>query len=135
PVVLVNVVAGAPGRTERARPAGQRAADWAELLPELGDGIHVTKRTWGAFHGTGLHDTLQRAGVTQVVLAGIATSKGVESTARAAHEHGYHVVVASDAVADTDPDAHHNSLTRIFPALGETGDTAEILALLAAAKA
>lgn len=132
PVVLVNVTAAAPGRTERSRPAGERAADWAELLPELGDGIRITKRTWGAFHGTDLDVRLREAGVTQVVVAGISTSKGVESTARAAYEHGYHVTVVTDAVADADPDVHANSITRIFPALGETATSAEVKALLKA---
>lgn len=132
PVVLVNVTGGAPGRTERPRPAGERPADWAELLPELGDGIRVTKQTWGAFHGTDLDERLRAEGVTQVVVVGIATSKGVESTARAAHEHGYHVTVATDAVADMDPETHRNAIERIFPSLGETGTTDEIIALLGA---
>jgi nicotinamidase-related amidase len=132
PVVLVNVTGGAPGRTERPRPAASRPAGWDELLPELGDGIRVTKKTWGAFHGTDLDATLRELGVTQVVLAGIATSKGVESTARAAHEHGYNVTVAVDAVADMDPEAHRNSIERVFPALGETGSAAQIIDLLAA---
>jgi nicotinamidase-related amidase len=69
--------------------------------------------------------------VTQVVLAGIATSIGVESTARAAHEHGYHVTVAVDAVTDLDADAHRNSVEKVFPKLGETGTTEEVLKLLA----
>src|SRR5689334_9419774 len=57
PVVLVTVAGGAPGRTEQQRPAGERPADWAELVPELDgqEGDHaVVKRTWGAFTGTGL---------------------------------------------------------------------------------
>ncbi|QAY58965.1 isochorismatase family protein [Microbacterium protaetiae] len=132
PVVLVNVVSGAPGRTERPRPAAARPEGWAELLPELGEGIRVTKKTWGAFHGTDLDERLREQGVTQVVLSGIATSKGVESTARSAHEHGYNVTVAVDAVADTDPDSHRNAVERIFPALGETGTTAQIIDLLEA---
>lgn len=61
------------------------------------------------------------------MVTGIATSLGVESTARAAHEHGYHVVLAVDAVADTDPDNHRHSIDNIFPRLGETATTAEIL--------
>ncbi|MFJ6787086.1 isochorismatase family protein [Streptomyces angustmyceticus] len=133
PVVLVNVTGGAPGRTQAARPAGSPPADWAELVPELdrqpGD-ILVTKQQWGAFHGTSLDLELRRRGVTQVVLAGIATSIGVESTARAAHEHGYHVTLATDAMTDLDADAHRNSLEKIFPRLGETDTTAAILALL-----
>jgi nicotinamidase-related amidase len=132
PVVLVNVTGGAPGRTERPRPSAPRPDGWADLLPELGEGIPVTKRTWGAFHGTDLHEKLAAAGVTQLVLGGISTSKGVESTARAAYEHGYNVTIATDAVGDTDADAHRNSIERIFPALGETGTAADIIAALAA---
>ena len=68
-------------------------------------------------------------GVTQVVIAGVATSIGVESTARHAHEHGFHVTLAVDAMTDMNADAHHNSITRIFPRLGETGTTQEIIEL------
>lgn len=137
PVVLVNVTGAAPGRTEagRARPAGHTPPpDWADLVEELGTqpGDHlITKLRWGAFHDTSLDADLQGLGVTQVVLAGVATSIGVESTARSAHEHGYHVVLAIDAMTDVDPDTHNNSIRRIFPKLGETATTSEILERLA----
>jgi nicotinamidase-related amidase len=136
PVVLVNVSGGAPGRTEAGR---SRLADlvarsnWTELADKLDaqpDDLRVTKETWGAFHGTALDDRLQALGVTQVVLSGIATSAGVESTARSAHEHGYHVVLATDAMTDRDAAVHQNSIERIFPRLGETATTAEILDML-----
>lgn len=137
PVVLVNVTGGAPGRTDAARQTQtqtlERPVDWAELVAELDpqpDDLRVTKQTWGAFHGTSLHEDLQSRGVTQVVLTGIATSIGVESTARAAHEHGYHVVLAVDAMSDLDSETHRNSIERVFPRLGETATTAEILAAL-----
>ena len=90
----------------------------------------VTKRNWGAFHGTDLDVQLRRRGVTQVVLTGIATSAGVESTARAAHEHGYHVTLVTDAMADRSQEVHAHSVDRIFPRLGETGSTDDVLALL-----
>jgi nicotinamidase-related amidase len=61
------------------------------------------------------------------VLAGVATSIGVESTARSASEHGYHVVLVTDAMTDIDADTHHNSVERIFPKLGETATTDEVL--------
>jgi len=64
------------------------------------------------------------------VLTGVSTSGGVESTARAAHEHGYHVVLATDAMTDRDASAHDNSVQRIFPRLGETATTDDILAML-----
>jgi nicotinamidase-related amidase len=68
--------------------------------------------------------------VTQVVIAGIATSIGVESTARNAYEFGFNVALAVDAMTDRDADAHDSSIKRIFPRLGETGATREILDLL-----
>ncbi len=73
---------------------------------------------------------LQDLGVTQIVRAGDATSVGVESTARSDHEHGYHVVLAIDAMTDADAGAHHNSIERIFPRLGETATTSEVLDML-----
>ncbi|GAA2240805.1 hydrolase [Kitasatospora cystarginea] len=144
PVVLVRVTAAAdgsdavPGRTEAPRHSGGLPEGWDVIVGDLaghpGD-ITVTKRNWGAFHGTDLDLQLRRRGVTQIVLAGIATSIGVESTARAAHEHAYHVTLATDAMADMDLEAHRNSVERIFPRLGETGTTAEILELLAKTRA
>ena len=139
PVVLVRVSFAAdgadavPGRNEQQRPAA-RPEGWDAIVDELaghpGD-IHVTKRNWGAFHGTDLDVQLRRRGITQIVLTGIATSIGVESTARAAHEHGYHVTLATDAMSDLDAVSHTHSIERIFPRLGETGTTADILELLA----
>ena len=133
PVVLVNVAGGAPGRTDVNRPAFTPPPDFADLVEELdvqpGDHL-VTKHRRSAFHDTSLHAHLRSLGVTQIVLAGVATTSGVESTARAAYDHGYHVVLATDAMTDTDADAHHNSIERIFPKLGETATTAEILDML-----
>jgi len=133
PVALINLTGFAPGRTEQARRVGDLPAGWAELVPELnrqpGDRT-VSKRTWGAFTGTDLLAHLQKNAVTQVVLAGVATSIGVESTARQAHELGFNVTLAIDAMTDMHADAHANSVERIFPRLGETGTSAEIIALL-----
>ena len=133
PVVLVNVEGGAPGRSEQSRNMGELPADWAELMPELNRQATdhtVTKRTWGAFTNTDLEQYLKKLGVTQVVVVGVATSFGVESTARNAHELGFNVTLAADAMTDMSADAHTNSLTRIFPRLGETGTTQEIIDLL-----
>jgi nicotinamidase-related amidase len=133
PVVLVNVTGGAPGRTEQPRPAADRAADWAELMSELGaedSDVRVTKRTWGAFPHTDLEAKLRDAGVTQIVLTGIATSIGVETTAREAYALGFNVTLPTDAITDLDADAHENSLRRIFPRLGETATTDEVIGLV-----
>jgi nicotinamidase-related amidase len=134
PVVLVNVAGGAPGRTDQGAAGRSAFPDgWSDLLPQLnqqpGDKT-VTKFTWGAFHDTDLAEHLNKLGVTQVVVVGVATSIGVESTARQAYEHGLNVTVATDAVTDLHPAAHDNSLTHIFPRLSETGTTDDILALV-----
>lgn len=134
PVVLVNVNAAAPGRTEQPRPAAARPDGWTDFIPELQQATSdhvVTKRSWGAFMHTALDAHLRQAGVTQVVLAGVSTSAGVESTARQAYELGYNVTLAIDAMADMNADAHANSITRIFPRLGETGTTQAIVDRLA----
>jgi nicotinamidase-related amidase len=133
PVVLVQAVGSSPGRTEQPRSGGPRPSGWADFIPELGqqpEDHTVSKRQWGAFTDTGLAAHLKDLGVTQVVIAGVATSIGVESTARQAHEAGFNVTLAVDAMTDTNLDAHLNSTTRIFPRLGETGTTREILDLL-----
>ncbi|MCX5387434.1 isochorismatase family protein [Streptomyces sp. NBC_00083] len=139
PVVLVNVIASAPGRTEAGRGGGGGSLPdgWADLIGDLDvqatDHL-ITKRRRSAFHDTGLDTLLRDLGVTQVVLAGISTSAGVESTARSAHDYGYHVVLATDAMTDRDDVAHRHSTERVFPKLGETDTTANILDMLEATR-
>lgn len=135
PVVLVNVTAGAPGRTEQPRRFATFPEGFADLIPELDrqpSDIAVTKRTWGAFASTDLEAQLKARGVTQVVITGVATGTGVEATARQAYEAGFNVTLAIDAMTDARPEAHAYSLAHVFPRLGETGTTEEILALLGA---
>ena len=134
PVVLINVAGRAPGRTEQG-PRGNASFSegWTDLLPQLdrhpGD-IVVTKRSWGAFATTDLERQLKARGVTQVVLTGVATSGGVEATARQAYELGFNVTLALDAMTDIRREAHEYSIGNVFPRLGETGSTEEIVSLL-----
>ncbi|MGW0829047.1 cysteine hydrolase [Streptomyces prunicolor] len=139
PVILVNVTGRAPGRTDTGRSVNSAAppAGWADLIDELDvqptDHL-ITKRRRSAFHDTGLDTLLRDLGVTQVVLSGVATSSGVESTARSASDHGYHVVLATDAMGDPDPEAHRHSVERVFPKLGETATTAEVIDMVEATR-
>jgi nicotinamidase-related amidase len=132
PVILVNVAGRAPGRVD-AKFNFSPAADWAELVPQLdrqpGD-YTVTKQQIGAFYGTALEQILRRRAVTQVFLGGVSTSGGVEATARNAFDHGYNVVLVVDAMTDLNSDAHRNSVERIFPRIGETTTTEEVLGRL-----
>ena len=130
PIVLVNVAGRAPGRTEQPARVQAMPEGWTDLIPELDpqpSDILVTKRTWGAFAGTDLESRLKQKSVTQVVVAGVATGTGVESTARQAYEQGFNVTLAVDAMTDARPEVHAWSISHVFPRLGETGTTMEII--------
>jgi nicotinamidase-related amidase len=129
PVILVNVAGRPPGRTE-AQFNFSPPADWTELVPGLDrqpSDYTVTKFNVGAFYGTALEMILRRGGATQIVLAGIATSAGVEATARAAYDHGFNVVTVTDAMTDRDADMHRHCVEKVFPRISETATTEEVL--------
>ena len=132
PVILVNVEGRAPGRVDKAFTFNP-PPDWAELAAELnrqpGD-YTVTKFQIGAFYGTGLERILRRAGVTQVFLTGIATTMGVEATARGAFDHGYNVVLVEDAMSDMSAENHKRAIENTLPRIAEVTTTAEALAKL-----
>jgi nicotinamidase-related amidase len=138
PVVAVNVDPTKSKafalRIEQKNPAmPQLPKEWFQIVKELGttgEDIYVTKTTWGAFGSTNLHQKLQQLGVTGIVLCGVATSIGVDTTAREANALLYNVTFISDAMTDMHMDAHEHSFNRIFPRLGEIGNTEEILKLL-----
>ena len=115
-------------------PPGGLPANWWEQPDELAvaDGdIQITKRQWGAFHGTELDLQLRRRGITQIVLGGISTNIGVESTARVAWEQGYALVLAEDAMSAANAEQHRFAVDAIFPRLGRVRSTAAILDMLA----
>lgn len=136
-VILVRV-SGAPDGKDMLRPeadepmvrSGEVPKDWAEIVPELTPKEHdlvITKRQWGAFYGTELDLELRRRGIKTIVLGGIATNFGVESTARDAYERGYNLVFVDDAMAARTASDHEFATTRIFPRLGKIRKTAEVL--------
>lgn len=119
-------------RPASAPPLPENATD---LVPEAGcqeSDIVIAKRQWGAFQGTDLEQQLRRRGITTLVLAGIATNFGIESTARAATDLGYAVVFAEDAMSSLRADLHEFSIKNIFPFMGKVRSTADLLSSLAA---
>lgn len=130
PVALVNVVGRAPGRVDQGFGNHAFPPDWADLVPELDaqpSDILISKERVGAFLGTELDAKLRAQGVTQVFMTGIATSMGVEATARSAFDLGYNVVFVSDAMTDLNPAAHQNAISVTFPRMGEVDTTENIL--------
>jgi nicotinamidase-related amidase len=118
----------APVDEPMTRPPGGLPPEFAALAEGLaapGD-LHVRKRQWGAFYGTDLDLQLRRRSVSTIALGGVATNFGVESTARAAHEHGYAVVILEDLCASVSAEAHAFALTTVFPRLARVRKSAEV---------
>lgn len=101
-------------------PAHVPPPDWAAFPAEMDghDGLIITKRQWGAFYGTELDLQLRRRGIRTIVLGGIATNFGVESTARDAWERGYELVLVEDAMTSVNAEAHHFAISFTFPRIG-----------------
>jgi len=137
PVFLVRVTPSGGGK-DRLSPMADIAMPWqtpppdfADIVPEMGPeqgDFVITKRHWGAFYGTELDLQLRRRGITTIVLCGISTNIGVESTARFAYEYGYHQVFAEDAMSAMSAEAHAFTATKTFPRIGLVRKTEEILA-------
>jgi len=141
-VVRVNV-AFAPDWSDRpqgladtpaAPPPGGSPADYSDFHPDVAalEAVTVTKRQWGAFHGTRLDDLMRRRRIDTVIVCGVATNFGVEQTVREGWQLGYSVVVAEDASASYDGDMHRFAVERIFPRIARTRSTTEITAALGA---
>jgi nicotinamidase-related amidase len=102
-------------------PPGGYRPDWTELdhrLPRSDRDLVIHKRQWGAFEGTDLEQLLRRRGIDTIVLAGIATNMGVESTARQAFEKDLNVVLIEEAMSSFSAAAHEFAVRSIFPRIG-----------------
>jgi len=139
-VILVHVTGARDGKdmlhpktdSPMIRPAAL-SKDWAEIVPELSpeeNDLIITKHQWGAFYGTKLDLELRRRGIKTIVLCGISTNYGVESTARDAYERGYDLIFAQDAMAARIKADHEFAVTRIFPRIGRIRQTDQITAAI-----
>jgi nicotinamidase-related amidase len=122
-----------PADASLHRPGAAPAPDYAEFVPEMapkpGD-VVITKHQWGAFYGTELDLQLRRRAIGTIVLAGIATNFGVESTARNAYELGYAQVFVEDAMTSRSAEGHAFCCQTILPLLGRVRSTEQVLAAL-----
>jgi nicotinamidase-related amidase len=135
-VVLVNVAFSKDGADMLRQPVDQAApmpaggfpAGWDEFPPGLmqSSDLQITKRQWSAFHGTELDLQLRRRAIRTIVLGGVATQIGVESTARQAYEHGYELLILKDATTSTDAEGHEMSMKHILPRIGRIVQSSDI---------
>jgi nicotinamidase-related amidase len=129
PAERLNVVADDPGWRSSAPPPPDASDFVAELAPKEGD-VTITKKQWGAFYGTDLELQLRRRGMKTIVLCGVSTNYGVESTARFAYEYGFQQVFAEDAMASASAEMHRASINFILKRIGQVRKTDEILKAL-----
>jgi nicotinamidase-related amidase len=101
-----------------------------ELSPRAEDFI-VPKHRWSAFHGTYLDTALRARGIDTVILMGGSTDVGIASTAFAARDLGYNLVIVSDACTSPEQDNHDQLLRRIFPRMARVRTAGEACAMLA----
>ena len=137
PVFLVRVALSPDGKNalhpiaDAPMQFQNQPSDWTDIVPEMGlkpGDFVITKHQWGAFYGTELDLEFRRRGITTMVLCGIATNFGVESTARFAYEYGYNQIFAEDAMSALSAEEHTITVTKIFPRIGLVRKTKEILA-------
>ena len=138
-IVLVRVAFAADGSDrlkmpiDEPTPAFSPGPDWSEIRAELGPkpgDVVVTKHQWGAFYGTELDLHLRRRGIKTIIIGGISTNFGVESTARDAFERAFALVFVEDAMAARSADAHQFAVTTISRGLGLVRSTADVLQAL-----
>ena len=108
----------------------EAALAFDKTVEAAGCDVVITKRQWSAFHGTELDLQLRRRGVTTIVLAGVMSNFGVESTARDAWQHNYTVVVAEDACSSLSAEMQSFSMQKILPRVARVRSTAQIVAAL-----
>ncbi|MGK6325527.1 hydrolase [Erwinia sp. DT-104] len=138
PVVLVRVgwakdFGDAPKQVvdnSHGGPLPENWWDWPTALGKQDSDIEVIKHQWGAFYGTDLELQLRRRGIDTIVLGGISTNIGVESTARNAWELGFNLIVAEDICSAGSNEEHNGSFKHIFPRLGRVRTSDEIMAAL-----
>jgi nicotinamidase-related amidase len=111
-------------------PAGglsPEALQFDERLAGDEPDLVITKRQWSAFYGTELDLQLRRRRIDTLILAGVMTNFGVESTARDAWQSNYSVLIAEDACSSLDAEMHYFSIARILPRITRLRSTAEII--------
>jgi nicotinamidase-related amidase len=127
---ILHLPVDAPFRDPQAPPPPPEASELIDALDRKPTDLVITKRHWGAFYGTELDQQLHRRGIKTIVIGGIATNFGVESTARTAFDRGYEIVFVEDAMTTMSPEAQQFAIQTIFPRMGRVRNTEAVLAAL-----
>lgn len=102
-------------------------ADFADELTVSADDFVVNKRGFSAFFGTDLDLQLRRRGIDTIVLGGVSTHAGVDTTARDAYQLGYDQYFLTDMMFAQTEELHNFPIEHLFPIMGHTMTTEEFL--------
>jgi nicotinamidase-related amidase len=134
--VLLDEILALPADNPMRKPGTPapppEAVHMAEEAQVQANDIVVTKRQWGAFYGTELEQLLRRRGIKTIIMSGIATNYGVESTARAAFDRGFELIFAEDAMSTANAEAHKFCCENVFRNMGRVRSTRELIDALQA---
>jgi len=125
----------AAGDTESHRPLITGGTPQARVVAELApraDELIVPKHRWSAFHGTYLETALRARGIDTVILTGGSTDVGIASTAFAARDLGYNLVIVSDACTSPEQDNHDQLMRRFFPRMARVRTAQQVVSMLGA---
>jgi len=100
-----------------------------ELKPQPQDYM-IPKFRWSAFHQTYLDLALRSRQIDTLVISGGSTDVGVASTAYAARDLDYNLVIVSDACTSPEEDNHAQFMRRIFPRMARVRTAEEVVRML-----
>jgi len=123
---------GAPREVKPVVAAGTWEAQVIDELKPQPQDYMIPKFRWSAFHQTYLDLALRNRNIDTLLISGGSTDVGVASTAYAARDLDYHLVVVSDACTSPEQDNHAQFVRRIFPRMARVRTTEEVLRMLAA---
>lgn len=106
---------------------GTREADFLGAVAPRGDELIINKVGSGPFGNTNIHSLLSRLDISQLYCCGVHTHEFVESTIRAAADHGYSPILIEDATASTSHQMQQDCVERLNGRYCEVTDTAAVV--------
>ena len=123
---------GDEGPMGRILVAGEPGNQIIDALAPIEGELVIDKPGKGAFYATGLHEMLQRRGITHLLFGGVTTEVCVQTSMREANDRGYDCLLLEDCTESYFPQFKAAAIEMIRAQGAIVGWTAPSAALLAA---
>jgi nicotinamidase-related amidase len=127
-------VVGDPPRVTYFAGTNYKGSYHATIIPEIDardDDYMINKHRWSAFHQTHLELSLRTRGIDTIILAGGSTGVGIASTAYAARDRDFSLIIVRDACrSGRDPSINEFFMDAVFPSLSRVMTLEELLVQL-----